>query len=99
MRRGGVAKLLEEFFRISVRLAHIRCRRPRGDFGGGVLVALVRRDPREDFAVALSLRELGAQRFRVGAEIFEYAPIERAVVVILAALAGDLRAAFVEHAR
>ena len=61
-------------------------------------VALVELNPREEFAVALAVRDLGAQRVGVNAEEGEDALVVWAGVVEGARGAGEFGAALVEHA-
>src|SRR5689334_9248655 len=98
-RCGSLAEFVEKFQRLRVGHALFRGIGPCCDFCRSVFVRLVRANPFEDFAVALARLEFRAERVCVDAEIFEDALVERTIVIILAALAGDFRAAFVEHAR
>src|SRR5262245_23625396 len=54
-------------------------------------------DPGEDFAVAFGLLQLGQQLFCINAREVEEPLVQRAVVVILAVLVGERRAALVQQ--
>ena len=97
--RAAFREILLEFLPV-VRRGRALVHRvaPGLDFLGCVPVALVQPDPSEEFAVALAVCDLGAQRVGVNAEEGEDALVVRAGVVEGARGAGEFGAAFVEHA-
>ena len=68
---------------------------PGDDFGLAAFVFGVGLDPGKDFGVAF--RQDGFHGFGINAGEFKKALVKRAVVVILAVLAGKRGPAFVEH--
>jgi len=83
--------------RVAVWAAAVHPIAPLLDFPRGALVFRVGFDPGEDFAVAFALLQLGQQLFSINAREVEEPLVQRGVVVILAVLVGERRAALVQQ--
>src|SRR5205814_966161 len=72
---------------------------PLGDLPVAALVLLVLREPGEQFAVSLALRDFGLEGIGIDASESEEALVEGTVVVVGTVPAGEFGTTLVDHAR